>query len=194
MPVMAISSSGSRRHLAQLAIEGLVADEEAGMQDGLAAVGALDRALAGCRPASARGSRRPASPCSRRGRPRTARARRPPAAACRARPSSARNSPFLVWRRISACASASENEPMPICSVPPSLIERRRVQRHGVVGERHRLLGRGEQVVVRGLRLQHHVDLVAELDLGLARHVGQVGVDLDRRAPAADPPAAAPIM
>ena len=52
------------------------------------------------------------------------------------------------------------------------------MQRHGIVGERHRLLRRCEQIVVRALRLQHHVAL-AHIHLGRARHVRQVGIDLD---------------
>ena len=58
------------------------------------------------------------------------------------------------------------------------LDEARRVQRHGIVGQRCRLLGRREQRVMRALRLQHDVAFV-HVHLGRARHVGQVGVDFD---------------
>ena len=53
-----------------------------------------------------------------------------------------------------------------------------RMQRHGVVGQRHRLLGWSKQSIVRICGLQHHVDLCA-LDLRLARHVREILVELD---------------
>ena len=61
---------------------------------------------------------------------------------------------------------------------PAVLDERRRVQRHRVVGKRDRFLRRREQLVVRALRLKHDVAL-ADIHLGRARHIRQVGIDLD---------------
>ena len=59
---MAISAELVARHLAQLAIERLVADEEAGMQHGLAAVAACARG--GCRMPARSRARKPSTSIS----------------------------------------------------------------------------------------------------------------------------------
>ena len=62
------------------------------------------------------------------------------------------------------------------------------MQTHCVVGQRDRLLGRAEQVIGLPAGFQDDIELRA-LDFGVARHVGEVAVDLggndDRLARAA---------
>ena len=163
----------------KLAIEFLVADEEAGVQDGLAPVRALDRALedAGAhqREEAVDQQLRAAVEAdlerSELGVRRQRRAERGQQRAELSVPGVAQD------QGMRECIGERADADLQRAAV---LDQGGRVQRHGVVRERDRLLGRGEQVIVRRRRLEHHVDLVAEFELGLARHVGEVGVELDR--------------
>ena len=117
---MPISASSSRRHLAQRAVEGLVADEEPGVQHGLAAVGARDAAAQDAGPLQRQEPvdqhLRAAVEAHREG------ASSAPAGSGAELVDQCAEVGVAGVAQDQRVASASENEPMPICSVPPSLI------------------------------------------------------------------------
>ncbi len=167
------------RHLAQLAIEGLVADEEARVQDGLAAVGARDAAAqdAGAhqRQEAVDQHLRAAVEAGRE----RARARASAGSGAPSLSSSARNSRVAgvaqdqrMRQRVGERADADLQRAAVLDRASPHAApwRSRRATPAPWAARTDRSAGAPASSTTSNS---------LELDLGLARHVGQVGVDLD---------------